>query len=104
MKFSRTHIIEVPMTAAEMEAIIGGYHGDAFSVLGPHPINTDRTEWIIRAFLPQAKSARVLLGDKAIPMRKDSPNGYYSVALTSQPAAYRFEIEGWYGAASVIED
>ena len=92
------------MTAAEMEAIIGGYHGDAFSVLGPHPINTDRTEWIIRAFLPQAKSARVLIDGKAIPMRKDSPNGYYSVDLPSQPAAYRFEIEGWHGATSIIED
>src|ERR1700748_1760447 len=62
------HIIEVPMTAAEMEAIIGGYHGDAFRVLGPHPIGPDTdqrsdidSEWTIRAWLPQPRSASTLL-------------------------------------------
>ena len=30
------------MNVAEMEAIIGGYHGDAFSVLGPHPVNSPK--------------------------------------------------------------
>ena len=99
------------MTAAEMEAIIGGYHGDAFSVLGPHPINTDKstpdrpvTGWTIRAFLPQARSARVLIDGEAIPMQKGDPDGLYSVALDSQPGAYRFEIESWHGGTSVIED
>ncbi|MGA2714030.1 MAG: 1,4-alpha-glucan branching protein GlgB [Bryobacteraceae bacterium] len=99
------------MTATEMEAIIGGYHGDAFSVLGPHPINTDKSEpgqavpgWTIRAFLPQALSARVLLDGEAIPMQKCDQNGFYSVALDSQPGAYRFEIESWHGGTSVIED
>jgi 1,4-alpha-glucan branching enzyme len=103
------------MTAAEMEAIIGGYHGDAFSVLGPHPINRDQTEpeedipepperWAIRAFLPQAKSAHVLLGGERIPLRKCDPNGFYCVDLSSRPEAYRFEIESWHGGTSVIED
>jgi 1,4-alpha-glucan branching enzyme len=92
------------MTAAEMEAIIGGYHGDAFSVLGPHPINKDRTKWTIRAFLPQAKSARVVLKGETIPMLKANSNGYYSVELTSQPGPYQFEIEGWHGGTELIED
>jgi 1,4-alpha-glucan branching enzyme len=99
------------MTAAEMEAIIGGYHGDAFGVLGPHPINRDQDtdqpepeEWTIRAFLPQARSARVLFDGETIPMRKCNPNGFYGVDLQSEPGAYRFEIEGWHGGTSVIED
>jgi 1,4-alpha-glucan branching enzyme len=99
------------MTAPEMEAIIGGYHGDAFSVLGPHPINTDQNApdkkgsgWTIRAFLPQAQSARVLLGDAVVPMQKRHPNGLFVAELQSKPDAYRFEIEDWQGGTSVIED
>src|SRR5579862_3015733 len=104
VQFNPTHIIEVPMTAAEMEAIIGGYHGDAFSVLGPHPINTDLNQWTIRAFLPQAKTARLLLADETIPLHKCNPNGFYSVELPSHPGAYRFEIETWHGEKLTIED
>ena len=85
------------MTAAEMEAIIGGYHGDAFSVLGPHPINTDKNQprsagsaapgWTIRAFLPQAASASVLLDGDAIPMQKCDPERLlHRRRLTTNPA------------------
>src|SRR6185312_11924137 len=75
----KAHIIKVPMTAAEMEAIIGGYHGDAFSVLGPHPINASSpSSWIVRAFLPQARSASVLSGKAALPMEKAGADGFYT--------------------------
>src|SRR5580698_3728065 len=115
MKFSRTHIIEVPMTAAEMEAIIGGYHGDAFSVLGPHPINTHPTSkdkktagWTIRAFLPQARSANILYDSVAVPMKKIHEKGLYTAGLSGEhpptERAYRIEIEHWHGGTSVIED
>src|SRR5579884_2967579 len=94
------------MTAAEMEAIIGGYHGDPFSVLGPHPINleTNRTAWTIRAFLPQAKSACVEMDDKAVqpavvpavlPMEKRHREGFFVVELKTEPGAYRFRIRDW---------
>jgi len=95
------------MTAPEMEAIIGGYHGDAFSVLGPHPINTDQNteRWTIRAFLPQAKSAGVIMGEKhPVPMTKRAPAGFYDVEVSSRPEAYRFEIETWHGGTAVLED
>jgi 1,4-alpha-glucan branching enzyme len=112
MKLSGAHIIEVAMTAAEMEAIIGGYHGDAFSVLGPHPINNVKKDagWIIRAFLPQASSARLLLeaGTAPVPMKKVHPDGLYTAEFTGQPALaghpYLIEIEQWHGGTSVIED
>src|SRR5207248_2663633 len=81
VQLRETHKIEVPMTAAEMEAIIGGYHGDPFRVLGPHPINTEteRPGWVIRAFLPQARTASALLPDgTAVPMKKSHREGMYA--------------------------
>jgi 1,4-alpha-glucan branching enzyme len=108
VKLAQSHIIEVPMTAPEMEAIIGGYHGDPFSVLGPHPINKDsgsESEWRIRAFLPQARSARVLIGDNApVPMNQLHLKGLYEVELPARPETYRFEIEGWHGGTSLLDD
>ena len=106
VKFRHGHIIEVPMTAPEMEAIIGGYHGDAFSVLGPHPINTEDSAggWTIRAFLPQAKSANLVYDSIAVPMRKIHPDGFYTAGLKSGNPDYRIEIEHWHGGTSVIDD
>ena len=57
---------ETEVPAAEIEAIVGGYHGDAFHVLGPHRVLNglkgakSKAVWEVRAFLPQAKSARWL--------------------------------------------
>ena len=49
------------MTSQEIEAIAGGYHGDPFHVLGPHSVT--RKKWEVRAFLPQAESAAVVLNE-----------------------------------------
>jgi 1,4-alpha-glucan branching enzyme len=99
------------MTAAEMEAIIGGYHGDPFSVLGPHPVNLEanKTAWAIRAFLPQAKSTCVELDGTAmpsstIPMEKCHRDGFFVADLKSEPGPYRFRIRDWQDVESVIED
>jgi len=94
------------MTAAEMEAIIGGYHGDPFSVLGPHPINHDKPEEgsTIRAFLPQARSASLIYDGLAVPMKKSHPDGFYTAGLKAAQAHYQIEIEHWHGGTSVIED
>ncbi|HTA43367.1 MAG TPA: 1,4-alpha-glucan branching protein GlgB [Bryobacteraceae bacterium] len=99
-------MIEVLTPAPEIEAIVGGYHGDAFSVLGPHATSEGEPNagWTIRAFLPQARSARVLMDGKSLPMRKLHEQGFYSLELPSKPAAYRFETESWHGGTSVMED
>ena len=56
------------MTVAEIEAIVGGYHGDPFRILGPHRIEKPRgtPRWEVRVFLPQAESAEVVLGDQRV--------------------------------------
>jgi len=54
------------MTRAEIEAIVSGSHSDAFSILGPHPVPRRKTAfWEVRAFLPQAAEAEVVLDDRA---------------------------------------
>ena len=48
------------MTHEEVEAVAGGYHGDAFRVLGPHAVGTrakGKRRWEVRAFLPQDPEA-----------------------------------------------
>src|SRR6266581_9355456 len=99
VKLCQRHIIEVLMNVAEMEAIIGGYHGDAFSVLGPHPVRvpkgvgrtSGKATWEIRAFLPQAKNvtllvdAAVAVGSgqhaKEIAMEKRHKEGFFVAEL-----------------------
>jgi 1,4-alpha-glucan branching enzyme len=102
------------MNAAEMEAIIGGYHGDAFSALGPHPIDHENghTAWEVRAFLPQAKTAVLVPASGGesgeipaeIPMQKRHREGFFVAALAHEPGAYHFRIEDWQGAEQRIED
>jgi 1,4-alpha-glucan branching enzyme len=94
------------MTANEIEAIIGGYHGDAFRILGPHAGSKRRGQpsWEVRAFLPQAESAEVLLGDTAHPMVKKRPDGFYVAALEGEPARYRIRARLWDGAVTEFED
>jgi 1,4-alpha-glucan branching enzyme len=95
------------MNAAEMEAIIGGYHGDAFSVLGPHPTTTETgtTAWEIRAFLPQAKAAVVVPATgPEIPMRKRHREGLFVATLDAEPGDYRFRIDAWNVGEETIED
>ncbi|MBV9154631.1 MAG: hypothetical protein JO097_00080, partial [Acidobacteriaceae bacterium] len=67
------------MTDQEMEAIAGGYHGDAFAVLGPHPLSSNgKTRWEIRAFLPQAKQAEVVIDGETIPMQRVHMAGVFT--------------------------
>ena len=81
------------------------------SVLGPHPINSDKTGaaaseegWIIHAFLPQARSASLLYDGLAVPMRRLHEDGLYTAGLKTAQARYQIEIEHWHGGTSVIED
>jgi 1,4-alpha-glucan branching enzyme len=79
------------MTAADIEAIIGGYHGDAFRILGPHAVKKQDglSRWEVRAFLPQAASAEVVMGRSACPMVRRHREGFYLVQLDGEPQPYR---------------
>ena len=90
------------MKPGEFEAIVGGYHGDPFSILGPHE---DQDGWIVRALLPQASSAALRLPDDSRePMSKVHAGGLFEVRLAQDPGRYRIEAELQRGGSEQIED
>src|ERR1035441_3771506 len=76
------------MTVEEIEAIVGGYHGDAFRILGPHSVRRKggQARWEVRAFLPQAESAGVIIGAERVAMSKQHARGFFVASLTGDPA------------------
>jgi len=94
------------MTHEEVEAIVGGYHGDPFRVLGPHAVGSRRGKghWEVRAFLPQAKSAHVVVDGAMVPMKKEHPLGFYVASLEGATRPYRLAIQLWNGETREIED
>ena len=75
------------MTKAEIDAIVGGYHGDPFHLLGPHAVKRRNkpASWEVRAFLPQAAGAEVLLGEEARPAERRYADGFFVASIEGQP-------------------
>jgi 1,4-alpha-glucan branching enzyme len=94
------------MTDQEIEAIAGGYHGDAFAVLGPHSADPNgKNGWEIRAFYPNAKSVDVLAASgQPTPMERVHPNGVFTAHMPKRPDNYKFRISDHAGAAIEVED
>ncbi|MGE5571268.1 MAG: 1,4-alpha-glucan branching protein GlgB [Rhodospirillales bacterium] len=92
------------MTREEIEAIAGGYHGDAFRILGPHFVDRKKPRWEVRAFLPQAEEAAVIVDGGARPMKKEHPAGFYVASLDGEPKPYRLCARLWGGGTVELED
>src|ERR1051326_6152653 len=94
------------MTAEEIEAIVGGYHGDAFRILGPHSVRKKRgqSQWEVRAFLPHAESAEVLVCEQRFPMSKQHAEGFYCAVLNGGPRPYLIHVRLWDGREIDIDD
>src|SRR3954447_20576661 len=95
------------MTVEEIEAIVGGYHGDSFRVLGPHAVRKTKggqPRWEVRAFLPQAESAEVVAGAQTAVMEKQDAQGFFCGALTGPPAGYRIRARLWDGRTVELDD
>jgi len=89
------------VTPNEVEAITGGYHGDPFRVLGPHRV---KKGWEVRAFLPQASDAFLVMGGNVLPMPKTHSQGLFTVCVDQDPGAYRFRIKLWNGSEQEFDD
>jgi 1,4-alpha-glucan branching enzyme len=89
------------MNASDIEAIVGGYHGDAFRILGPHEA---KRGWEVRAFLPQAESANVIVGAVSVPMKKRHNEGFFCAQLAAPQAAYTIRAKLWDGREIDIDD
>jgi 1,4-alpha-glucan branching enzyme len=101
--------LETPAVEAhnEVEAIVGGYHGDAFRILGPHALPDTKDgspRWVVRAFLPHASSVEVLLDGEAVPMAKKHGHGFFIAHFDREPLNYRYRVQLWSGAVEIIDD
>ncbi len=94
------------MTSQEIEAIVGGYHGDAFRVLGPHGIRKKgaQARWEVRAFLPQVESAAVETGGQRVEMEKKHAQGFFCAVLSGEPREYVIRARLWDGTGIDIDD
>ena len=94
------------MTPKEVEAIVGGYHGDPFRILGPHAVNSrsSSSEWEIRAFLPQAQSVEVLYNGAVEPMKNLESQGVFRARIVCDPRPYRLRLKLWNGDCVEQED
>jgi 1,4-alpha-glucan branching enzyme len=81
-----------PGTAA---AIVGGYHGAPFDVLGMHPLTEAGTPaLVIRTFQPQALKVSVIRGGKFHHMQLVHPEGFFEATFRGEAGffPYRFSI------------
>ena len=94
------------MTVEDIESIVGGYHGDAFRILGPHSVRKrgKQARWEVRAFLPQAESAAVVTGGQRVEMQKRHAQGFFCAALAGEPTGYRILAKLWIGEEVEIDD
>ena len=93
------------LTTEAVEAIVGGYHGDPFSVLGPHQ---EDEYLVVRAYLPQAKSVELVLskGNQQLPMDRIHDEGFFESVLDSADVKieYAFLITLYNGESLLYDD
>src|SRR5579863_3948544 len=94
------------MIIEEIEAIVGGYHGDAFRILGPHIVRkkAGQPRWEVRAFLPQAESAEVVAVGERFAMEKQNAQGFFCASLNGDPQRYTLRMKLWDAREAEIED
>ena len=79
------------MTEQEIEAITGGYHGDALPRLGPQCIL--RMWWKENTcLLPAGEKLVVLIGNESFPGERVHPAGLFVTELRTQPEHYKFRL------------
>ncbi|HYL36765.1 MAG TPA: 1,4-alpha-glucan branching protein GlgB [Bryobacteraceae bacterium] len=89
------------MTSQDVDAILSGQHGDAFGILGPHPAEGG---WEVRAFLPQAMDAFVLMDGAAHPMQKSRAEGFFVARFDGEARRYQLRLSLWNGAQIELDD
>ncbi len=88
----------------EIDAIVSGYHGDPFAVLGPHPVDGGV---VIRAFVPGAQHVSVVREKQSDqPMSLVKEEGFFEALLPGQslPLTYQLQVETAGGDVVLYED
>jgi 1,4-alpha-glucan branching enzyme len=93
------------MSPADLDALARGAHPDPFGMLGPHVVEH---ELIVRAVLPWAASARVLVEGHRPPreMARLHPGGVFEARLPDvhERAGYRLDVTDPGGHTVTVED
>lgn len=88
-----------------IQAIVGAYHGDPFSVLGPHMVDD---VLVIRAFLPQAAAVTVVdsVDGSQYPMERLHWDGFFETIIPERqlPFDYRLLLTLPHGDTLLHED
>jgi 1,4-alpha-glucan branching enzyme len=94
------------MLPHHLDAILGAYQGDPFSVLGPHKVEREdgAIVWEVRAFLPHAAAVSVVNDMDSWPMERVHKEGAFEVTLPVAPGLYRLRLALADGSTHDIED
>lgn len=87
-----------------MEAVVQGHHRDPFRVLGPHELQEETPHWEVRAFLPEARNAEVLLDGWTAAMERKHGGGFFVAKLSGFRTHYRLRITRHDGSTAIFED
>jgi 1,4-alpha-glucan branching enzyme len=102
------HTVQSTVESSAIQAIIHGYHGAPFSVLGPHLVEEQGVGILsIRAFRPLDQSVEVVEADgRRTPMQKIDPAGFFEARLShhSAPVAYQLAVYDAAGHEYLLDD
>ncbi len=80
--------------ATAVAAIVGGYHGAPFDILGLHQVSADSgTGLVLRTFQPQAEAVAVRRGDKVFPMQRVHAGGFFEAFFPGETEFFRYQLE-----------
>ncbi|MCC7153331.1 MAG: 1,4-alpha-glucan branching protein GlgB [Bryobacterales bacterium] len=91
------------MKPGEIEAIVGGYHNDPFSILGLHQDAAADT-WEVRVFLPQAESVEVACEAGCFRAERLHVDGFFRATLPHFVPAYNLLLHLKHGGTVPMED
>ena len=75
---------------AAVAALVGGYHGAPFDVLGQHPLpDAAEPAVAIRTLQPQAQAVSVLRAETRVPMRRVDAGGFFEAVFSGPARASR---------------
>ena len=94
---------EPTVSIGDIEAIVAGYHGNPFAVLGPHEVAGGLA---IRAFLPQAAEVAVLIHNQTHPLTRHHWDGFFEIVLPGIALDIPYQLKLYYqnGETSLHED
>ena len=89
-----------------IDAIVGGYHGDPFAVLGPHAVDGGTA---VRAMQPQAAEIKLKISSpkkKTIKMKRLRDEGFFEAIVkdTAGPLTYQLETTTYDGQTYTSHD